>query len=244
MSDKRILIVHPYDKTTSFLERIKSRLILEFKDDVHYFSIKPNNDSHYKCLERIRSHPADGLIIFLGHGRSDKLFGSKANEYSPLVSLDAMEEFPEKYYYNENFINENNIEVFAGKKVFCLACNSNDKIAKDAIDKGANTFLGFGDIPTSTDEFQEMHENISTDLVRMMKTELVYIIKICLTIGIKNKLTFERLLNLIHFVTNQRLTDILINKKHFKDRYILADNLYYFKKNAIIRGEETLKLLE
>src|SRR5258708_26395188 len=106
MPEKRILIVHPYDKTTTFLDRIKSHLQTQFRDEVHYFSVKPNIESHEKCLERINNHSANGLIIFLGHGRSDTLYGAKGDEYAASVSEEAIAESPERFYYNDNFINE------------------------------------------------------------------------------------------------------------------------------------------
>jgi len=245
MAEKRILIVHPYDKTTSFLDRIKNHLQTIFENDVHYFSVKPNDESHNQCLERISTHLSSGLIIFLGHGRSDKLYGSKADEYSAFVSADAVAEFPEKYYYNDNFINEANVEIFSGKKVFCLACNSNDKIANYALDKEVKSFLGFGDIPTSPEELiDDGIENVSKNIVKSMKTELIYIIKRSLVNGIAKNFTFEQLQNLIDFIINQRISDILINQKEFKDRYTLTDYLYFLKKDIKIKGNKKLKLIE
>lgn len=244
MQGKRILIVHPYDKTTLFLKRIESHLQAKFEGDIHYFSIKPNDKSHKLCLNRIESHTTKGLIIFLGHGRSDKLYGSKADEYSAFVSSDAAQEFPEKYYYNDNFINKKNIDVFKGKKVFCLACNSREKIAQYALENGVTSFLGFGDIPTSLNEFEDKEEKVTNDVVIKMKTELTYIIKKSLLLSIAKGLTFEGLLDRIQFITNQKLTDVLANQKSFKERYIFADYLYYLKREIQIIGDRNAKLLE
>lgn len=68
MKKKKILIIHPKDKTTSFLDKIKNHLIESFKEDVHHFNIQPNDQSHLDCLDRISSHTENGIIIFLGHG--------------------------------------------------------------------------------------------------------------------------------------------------------------------------------
>ncbi len=153
MSTKRILIIHPHDKTTQFLESINNNLQPEFSNDIQYFRIETNDNSHKQCLERIKEHPSNGIIIFLGHGRSDALYGSKGDEYSPSLEWEEIAAFPDLYYFNESFISKSNADVFYEKKVFCLACNSNNKIAEYAIDKGAISFLGFGDIPTSSEEF-------------------------------------------------------------------------------------------
>lgn len=245
MPDKKILLIHPYDRTTLFLDRIKNNLVSEFDSDVHYFSIKPNDASHTRCLEKIKSHSSNGIIIFLGHGRSDKLYGSKGDFYGngEAVSPEAINENPEKYYYNDNFINNDNIEIFKDKKVFCLACNSNDKIGEYAKEKGVKVFFGFGFIPTSEGEFRERGESVSGDVVVKMKTELNYIIKKCLVYCISNKMTFESLLDLIDFSTKQRIMSILKNKS-FKERYLLADYLYYMKRDMAIYGNKKLGLLD
>jgi hypothetical protein len=246
MPEKPILIVHPNDKTTSFLDKIKNHLIDKFGDQVHHYNIYPNATSHNDCLKRISAHPENGLIIFLGHGRSDKLYGSAGDLYhtSEFASPVAMIENPEAYYNNDNFINETNVKVFSGKKVFCLACNSNSKIAEYAIANGAQSFLGFGDIPTSPEEFREDGiQNVSGDIVKLMKTELNYIIKTSLEYSISKSHTFEQLHNIIQFIINQRITDTLINRVDVKERHLLTDYLYYLKKEVTVFGNKKIKLL-
>lgn len=246
MPDKPILIVHPNDKTTTFLDKIKNHLIEKFDYQVHHFNIYPNEKSHNDCLERITQSPKNGLVIFLGHGRTDKLYGSKGEFYdnSEFVSSEAKDESPDAYYYNDSFIHEGNIEVFSGKKVFCLACNSNDKIAEYAMEKGAKSFLGFGNIPTSLSEFEDKEEKVTNDVVVKMKTELNYIIKTSLVLSIANGFTFGGLLNYIHFITNQRLTDSLTNQKSFKERHVFADYLYHLKNDIKVLGDQRSKLIE
>jgi len=247
MQEKKILIIHPKDKTTSFLDKIKNHLIESFKEDVHHFNIQPNDKSHSECLERISSHTENGIIIFLGHGRTNKLYGSKGNLYrnAEFVSVEAKEENPDDYYYNDNFINQENASVFSGKKVFCLACNSNNKIAEYAIENGARTFLGFGDIPTSIEEFRDDGlENVSNDIVKAMKTELNYIVKRSIEYGISNSYNFEQLQNIAHFLINQKISEYLITRKDYKERYILTDYLYQLKKGIIVFGDKNIKLIE
>lgn len=209
MAQKQILLIHPNDKSTSFLDKIKNYLVQRFDDRIHHFNVYSNVESHNQCIERIKSNPDEGLVIFFGHGRTTKLYGAKGDLYDNLdfVSKDAIAEEPDKYYYNDDFINQDNAEVFQGKKVFCLACNSNDKIASFTIESGATVFLGFGDIPTSMPEFEEDGlENVSNDLVKLMKTELNYIIKRSLEIGIEKNYTFYQLKNVICFITNCKVS--------------------------------------
>lgn len=247
MPNKQILIIHPNDKTTSFLDKIKNHLIGKFEGQVHHFNIQPNNQSHNECLERISSHAENGLIIFLGHGRSDKLFGSKGKSFesAELVSELAKQENPEDFYCNDNFINKDNVSVFSGKKVFCLACNSNQKIAKYALEKGAKTFVGFGDIPTSREEFEDDGiGNVSNDIVKAMKTELNYIIKRGVEYGISNSYNFQQLQDFISFLINQRITEYLVEKKSCKERHLLTDYLYQLKRDITIFGDKKVRIIE
>lgn len=245
MTQRKILVVHPYDKTTVFLDRVKNHIINSFKDDVHHFNIQPNDQSHAECLEKISKHPENGVIIFLGHGRSDTLYGSKGDKYETLFNDDPELKTSYEYYYNDNFINIETTGVFYGKKVFCLACNSNGKIAESAIENGAKTFLGFGPIPTSKVEFKDDGIiDVSNDLVRAMKTELNFTIKRSIEYSITHSFNFEQLKNILHFLINQRITEYLITKKKFKDRYLLADYLYQLKKGIIIYGDKKNKLID
>jgi hypothetical protein len=245
MRDRPILIVHPNDKSTEFLNRIKNHLIENFSSQVHHFNIHPNKASHDDCLKRIDEHSPDGIIVFLGHGRSDKLYGSKGDLWDnrEFVSPESISETPEKYYFNDDFINDQNFEIFRGKKVFCLSCNSREKIGKLAVENGAISFFGFGDIPTSIGEFNDRGENVSHDVVIKMKTELTYIIKTSLTYCINRGDSFQGLLNTVRFITNQRLTEVLTGDKNFKERSLLADYLYYLKNEATVHGSRSIRLL-
>ena len=245
---KPILIIQPKDKSTKFLDRIKNYIVHNFEDSVDHFNIQYSDYSHSQCIVRIKEHKKNGLIIFLGHGRSDSLYGSKAPDYDKsLISPDAIVEFPEKYYGKEIFINSSNIDVFEGKNVFCLACNSNDKIAKEAILKGTKCFVGFGDIPSSKEELKRSGiaetKFSSSEIVKEFKTEINYIVKKSLEISIQKNYSLDQLCDIIRFITSQRIADILVNKKHLKSRKIVADYLYLFKSEMKIYGDKKQRLL-
>lgn len=246
MPEKPILIIHPNDKTTAFLDRIKNHLIGSFGEIVSHFNIYPNDNSHLLCLQRIQNHPASGMIIFLGHGRTDKLYGSKGTHYEnrEFVSQEVMDENPDDYYFNDNFIDESNLDVFADKKVFCLACNSNSKLAKLATAKQVKTFIGFGDIPTSLSEFKQNGQIVSQDLVKRVKGEINYIIKTSLALCIKKNMTVSDLLSYIKIIANQRISTILTQEKNSKERFLLADYIYYLKKEVVITGDKNIGIFD
>lgn len=244
---KPILIIHPKDNTTRFLNRIKNHLINNFQSTVHHFNIQYSELSHNQCLSSIKVLSKGSTVIFLGHGRSNSLYGSKAPYYdNSLVSSEAMLESPNKFFGKETFIDINNIDVFRDLNVFCLACNSNAQIAKSAISKGTICYIGFGDIPTSTEELDKSikQHNVSLNkIISNIKTEINYIIKKSLEISIRNNNDFEQLFHLIRFISNQRISFILTQKKFLKERYIIADYIYFFKNEMKIYGDIKSKII-
>ncbi|WP_223599560.1 hypothetical protein [Chryseobacterium sp. GVT01B] len=237
---KKILLIHPHDKSTKFLKRIKNCLVNNSSNLIHYYNVKPNDNSHANCIKLIKSMPEDSLIIFMGHGTKDVLCGSKSDDYEmyEFTSDEAMREnqFYINYYKTE-FFNESNFNVFEGKLFFCLACNSRD-LSQKVIKDGAKAFIGFGNLPTSKEEFIQEKTNFpSKYLVAQMKSELNYILKKSLLIAIHNSYNFDQLLNLLHFFANQRIAHHLANRKKKKERFILADQLYFLKKNLKLVGD-------
>lgn len=245
--DKNLLIIHPYDKSTVFLERIKNHLQAKFPENCHYFNIKPQLASHKQCLSEINNFYEEGLILFMGHGKSNCLYGAKGDFYGTLENELVKEENPEKYFYEDNFINDQNINIFNNKKVISLSCNSSGQIGRKAVESGAKVFLGFGDIPSSVGELEDKGEKSKTGtslstIEQAIKTEINYIIKKSIEIGIVNKYSFSELVELIYFISNQRISDYLVNQKKINERKLIANYLYDFKKEIKIYGDKNEKL--
>lgn len=247
---KRILIIHPKDKTTRFLERIKGFLVRgKFRDLIYHFNIQLNMKSHSDCLKSLINNPDDGLIIFLGHGTENKLYGAKGYDGSHLSNVLLSAENNESNFDNENFIDSSNINILKKKKILCLSCNSNDRIGKEAEKNGVSAFLGFGALPTSVEELQKDYPDIffgisKSKIISEFKTELNYIIKKSITYSISNNLNFEQLVDVIKFITNQRINYFLIKRKKLKERKIIVDMLYDLKKGIVLYGNKKEKLIE
>ncbi len=246
--DKKILIVHPYDKSTSFLDRIKNHLQTEFSEDIHCFNVKPNEASHKQCLSAINNFSTKGLVLFMGHGKSNCLYGAKGDFYGSLENELVKTENPEKYFYEDNYINERNLSIFEGKRVISLSCNSNGKIGRKAVECGAKVFLGFGDLPTSVGELEEQGEESKSgvSLARIeqaLKTEINDIVKKSVRIGIEKNYSFLELVHLISFISNQKISHYLVNQKKVSERKIIANYIYSFKKGIKIYGNKYEKLI-
>ncbi len=104
----KILCIYPDDSSTRFLDRIQHHLKQNLMESFHCYKIKPDQVSHDNCLERLQRVTEEEFVIFLGHGRSDCLFGANSNcgflvsPYFEGVSN----------YENDNFINRENVGVF------------------------------------------------------------------------------------------------------------------------------------
>lgn len=249
--DQKVFIIHPYDKSTRFLEKIKKHILKDLKKNAHYYRIQPNEQSHQSCIAKIKIFSSSGLILFLGHGRSDCLCGAKGDFYNFLSDGQLEYECPEKYYYKENFIDLKNINIFKDKKVIALSCNSNDKIGKSAVKQGVKVFIGFGDLPTSVEELKEKgEENRSgvslSKIVSALKTDINYIIKKSVVYSIKNEYTFFQFLDILRLITNQRIKHHLsfksLNSRPIELRRLIANHLYSFKEDIKIFGDGKEKL--
>jgi len=243
-----LLIIRPHDKSTNFLDRIKNHLDSSITVKLHYFNIKPNNGSHDECLSAIQDFSVDGLILFMGHGKSNSLYGAKGDYYGSIENEFVKLESPEKYFYKEIFINEQNIDVFDGKKIISLSCNSNGQIGRKAVENGAKVFLGFGDLPTSVRELKDRGEENSpgkslSKIERAFKSEINYIMKNSLNISILNNHSFTQLVDVINFISNQRISYYLVNQKTLRERKLVANYIYDFKKEIKIYGDKHQKLI-
>ena len=244
IDDNQILIIHPYDPTTSSLKRISRHLNRQFPNIVNNYEVKPNEKSHSKCIELIKSHSNNGLIIFMGHGRSDGLYGAKGKFSNKLFSEDAFMDDPEKIYNHNLFITSANANIFKNKKLFCLACNSNS-FGSTLIKAGCKSYIGFGELPSSIDEFSEITKTpINHHLVADYKGTLNYIIKKSIEKTIVNSYTFKELYELVKFVLSQHIAIYLIDNKNNRHRHVISDALYYTKKDVIVLGDTELKIIE
>ena len=245
MVANQIFVIHPYDKTTTSLKEISDFLHEKLGDVVDYYEISANDYSHRDCLEKLESKDENNLIIFMGHGRSDSLYGARGDNFeaADFISIEAIDENPNLYYKNESFICSETTTIFNNKKVFCLSCRSNEHIATTAISNEAISFLGFGEIPSSFEEIQNVDKTILEDISEIVNKEIIYIIKKSLMFSIVNNYNFEQLCNLIKFVSQQRISDYLVNQKTNHNRYNIANILYNFKSNVKVFGDRKVNVL-
>ena len=236
-----ILIIHPYDRSTSFLDRISNMLKKSYPDIVFVLCVYPNDASRQYCYKRIRECSSDDLIVFLGHGRSDALYGSKGDLYDKqdFVSDIVIQDSPSKFYYNEHLISCENFDLLHNKKMVLISCESNSLCKKIS----SRVSLGFGKIPLSVGELQEKWcSNPSGKLVALIKGEFCYIVKYCLAYAIKYEYSFDQLHDIFIFVLQQRIA-CLIRENGSRHKFMAARILYDIKQSLVVCGDSSSKLL-
>jgi hypothetical protein len=238
----KIFAIYPIDKkeSTKFLNRINTYLKRNLNDDWHCFKIRFNDNAHTDCVNSAKNNTAK-FILFMGHGRSDCLYGSCAKDSSELPNSDEVWKV-EQYYKNEQFIDENNVNSFANKIFFSFSCNSNENktksIGRKAIENGVLSFIGFGDI--TTDYIEE--NGFPKKAIAVYKGLLTKIIKKSLYVSIVDNYTVDRLVDLMKILTDKEIQNLILSSKN-RHKDVIIDRLYAFKSEIKILGNRYEYLL-
>lgn len=239
-TDCKIFCIYPQDETTSFLNRIVSHLTNSLGNDFHCHKVKLTESSHSECLKRTASLK-QRLILFLGHGRSDMLYGSCGKSGENIFLSDDVETDNTDFFNKKDFISLKNADVFEDKIVISFSCNSNTtrrSIGNASISGGALSFVGFGDIQTDFDKEKEMTERE----IAIFKGIIVKIIKKTILYSYANNLTVENLVDAIKIMTNKEIHILLTKHKGIKYRNRIAKHLFNFKNEIKIFGDKHLNL--
>lgn len=219
----KVLIIYPCDSSTDFLQEIITK-VAEFMEVVIE---RPETtvDGHEKCI-RIIQETDIKLIIFMGHGQSDKFLGANSNDISTEYTK----------YREQGFINCNNLNIFKGKKIIALSCDSNKKIAKIAIESGTEVWIGFGYIPTDWRVEVEEVSHLNPEDVDDFNTILVKVISTSISYSIHHNFTFFQFEKLFKVIVNKEIREIVAsgiscNSWIVQSMYKLKDEIKIFGDN-------------
>ncbi len=235
----KIFAIYPTDKqySTKFLNKIHTYLTTQLAGNWHCYKVKFTDNDHSNCIKIACSNTK--FILFMGHGRSDALFGSCAAESNDFISPDAVE-FNKDFYKNDTFITSNNIHQFKDKIFFSFSCKSNqnnkNSIGRNAIVNDVTTFIGFGDIPTD----YVSNVDFSKKAIALFKHFITKIIKQSLFLAIKDNYCVQDLIDLIKILTNKEIQELILSKNRHKNSVIY--HLYSFKDDIKIFGDKFAKL--
>lgn len=131
-----IYFIHPEDSTTSFLSEVRTNIYKEFGSK-NVLSYRFQNRNKDEACDFIKSIGEDNLIVYMGHGRSDRLYAVYGKDGS-------------------TFLKFTDMHLFDNKNVIFVACHSADLLKSSYSRSKISSSIGFGMLPTSLDEIEEV----------------------------------------------------------------------------------------
>ena len=129
----KAICLHAHAPELTFLNLVRRRMTKILGHQFTQFELR-DPKSHTDATTAVKQ-ATEGFIILFAHGGSDYLHGGEFQRVGEICRVD-------------KFLHPDNLNVFKGKVVFCMSCNSNE-LAQRCLDAGALAFVGFDDIPLS-----------------------------------------------------------------------------------------------
>ena len=236
-----IRIICPRDPTIRSVERQARRLDRRLDLDSRVYVVMPNDWSKRKCHKAIRSWDNADLIVFMGHGRSDSLFGSRGDLFNVTGGEDAFDKETEDYYNDEHFIDITNFYLLAGKSIVCFSCES-DLLAEKLIAAGTRAVIGFGKMPTSRVELEvDAHvNNVSDRMVAYINGALNVAFREAVLMAYRMRGEIADIA--VYFKMEIRRQVSLLLHSKAKYRYSMANVLYDISKTVVVLGDKTISV--
>lgn len=199
MNNRRIIIIHPKDETTDFLEEISSYLIKNVNVEISILRLSTKED-HLSFFETVHTFDENELILFLGHGTSTGLSGCSTNQYE-----------------QTEFITEKQLKVFENRNLILLSCRSNQYLNSYFKDCKLKSAIGFPNLITDFEEVIHHDdptrlEGITLDDIEEFKIILVEIVKYTLEDYCKSELSIFQIFNRLKIRINKKI--ILLYQKN------------------------------
>lgn len=209
-----IQIIISIDPSTQFLFEIIDKL-RSCQIDFNLTELHPNSKSYSESFDLISKFDKNSVIIFLGHGTDEKLYGGEL-----------LPDFRKK-----EFIKLTQMNVFENQNLFALSCNSAGLIKKSYKLSKLNKSIGFGGLPTSKDEIEDdkklREQGVSESTIEDFKSEIVNIASIALALHHND---FNKLSDYLTLLLDQRINNAVLVKK---DRN-LADLLFKMRYEMVL----------
>lgn len=237
-----IRVITPRAPKDRCIERQARRLDRRLGDKSRVYVVLPREESKFQCHQFIRQWDNEDLIVFMGHGRSDGLVGSRGAFAGMLGEDDALDKDPELCYDDEFFIDEGDFHLFEGKKLVCFACESSllgDKLIK----AGATAIVGFGKMPSSKEEFDtERYDKrmITKTMIAALNGAINVAFRDAVIMAVKMKGEMADIA--VYFKMEIRKQISLLLHSKAKYRYFLTNILYDIAKTVKVLGDKQIKV--
>ena len=206
-----ITIIISIDPTTAFLfeiiENIRANDI-----EVNLIEIHPSDQSYNDCLEKIKELDCGSIILFLGHGQSDRLYGgeSEAFDKKPIVKL-------------------NEMNIFQNKYLILLACDSAELLKSSFRQAKMIKSIGFGALPTEIEELDNNKKfanvGITKATIDLFRSVIVSTVSDAIVHSLKYKLDFIQTKDYLTFLLNKKINSVILEDNNEN----LGDLIYQMK---------------
>lgn len=231
-----INIVTPLDPTLKSVTRLGRRI--SARTNSHLLIIRPGEECKYAARKYLDELPQGSIVVFLGHGRSDALFGSKGKKWNAeaFVSSDAKYEDLISFYNDENFVDNSCYSLFKNKTLICFTCNS-ATLANALLQNNAVSILGFDNIPSTREEIEEQCRITAPNshLISSLNGCINVAMLQCLSYSYDRKLELGEMEQLLKTEFQLAIMKALSSKARY--RYQLADILTTIRKGIKVVGD-------
>jgi len=211
----KLLVIHPQDDTTEFLNPIWDFISRKFTDIiVHNVSF---DDAEHNVAKKAISDYSGQNILFLGHGSTTHFKGAKNDSYS-----------------NETFICKADFSLFKDKTILNFSCKSADFFRYE---KSFN-YIGFDDIPsdmievTGAREFEHnIYPDVDEDVINYFKAVLVQIVTNSVYDWLEGDFDAQKLYNRMKIRINREIINCLKKNKDLKFKKAIIGLLDNLKKD-------------
>jgi len=192
-----LFFIYPKDKTTAFLEPIYLDVLKTLgQESITLISFDEN--SYEDIFNIVKDLPDNAFIMFLGHGRNDKLYGVFDDSHDP-------------------FVESNKMWVFDRKNLFALACKSTHLLTRCFHRTSISQSIGFGNLPTSVEEVEDIkkfqHVKISDEDIDKFKDIIVETVSLSIIKFYKEQLCFSGIYKHLRLLLNKKMNDaVLVDK--------------------------------
>jgi len=210
-------IIFPKDPSILFLKTIIKKLEeKEIKFDL--IEVFPNQASYDSTIDKLKATNDNDLIIFLGHGSPDRIYGGESDDFNKkaLVKISEM-------------------NIFKDKNLFLLACDSTSLLKSSFNIAKIKKSIGFGPLPTELTELnstkfkslgatEETIEEFKTKITKIISNSLIYFL-----INYDD-LSLLDLKDNITLLINKEINNSILSEKNRP----LADLLFYMKTDLAV----------
>lgn len=203
--------IYPKDSTTAFLEPVFNAIC--GGQDVGSVTGDSSDDEFFDSLNKGLQDVSLENLIFLGHGSSAKLYGTRF----------------------DTLLEDKDFSLLTNKTIILFSCNSRDFLKK----MGATRYIGFGFVPSGLDDINDGTNFHGLNLLQLTGRDWEYVrckyrkIWVDSLRGFSDFNNVEGLGSRLNLYMNCAIVDVLEDKT-FPNRSLIADMLYYIKEDMVV----------